>query len=94
MLPIPNLNKAFSETRKFKEKGLHRAIYRFSPNDYKEIDKIWNGVHPEDGQPLYVKDGPPEGAPIPDLEEKPEMFSPGLSSEEIEELAARLSRNI
>lgn len=53
------------ETRKFEEKGLHRAIYRFSPNDYKEIDKIWNGVHPEDGQPLYVKDGPPEGAPSP-----------------------------
>ncbi|MDY8023029.1 hypothetical protein [Paenibacillus polymyxa] len=22
----------------------------FSPNDYKEIDKIWNGVYPEDRQ--------------------------------------------
>lgn len=51
MLPIPNLeNEAFSETRKFEEKGLHRAIYRFSPNNYKEIDKIWSSVHPEDGQ--------------------------------------------
>ncbi|WP_432421690.1 manganese catalase family protein [Paenibacillus polymyxa] len=40
MLPIPNLeNEAFSETRKFEEKGLHRTIYRFSPNNYKEIDK-------------------------------------------------------
>ncbi len=32
MLPIPNLeNKAFSETRKFEEKGLHRAIYLKNP---------------------------------------------------------------
>nr|WP_311083451.1 hypothetical protein [Paenibacillus polymyxa] len=51
MLPISNLeNKAFSETRKFEEKGLHRAIYRFSPNNYKEIDKIWSIVHPQDEQ--------------------------------------------
>nr|WP_323873146.1 manganese catalase family protein [Paenibacillus polymyxa] len=53
MLPIPNLeNEAFSETRKFEEKGLYRTIYRFSPNNYKEIDKIWSSVHPEYGQQL------------------------------------------
>ena len=58
LLPIPDIsNKRFPESRKHEEKGLHRILYRFSPNDYRQITEIWNGPHPEDGSPLEVRDG-------------------------------------
>src|SRR5688500_18254430 len=62
LLPIPDIsNKRFPEARKHEAKGLHRILYRFSPDDYREITDIWTGKHPEDGNPLEVQDGPPEG---------------------------------
>ena len=34
LLPIPDIsNKKFTEARKHEEKGLHRILYRFSPNE-------------------------------------------------------------
>jgi Mn-containing catalase len=54
-------NKKFPETRKYEERGIHQILYRFSPDDYREISKIWKGTHPEDGSALRVVDGPPEG---------------------------------
>ncbi|MCP3795602.1 manganese catalase family protein [Paenibacillus sp. CH40] len=51
MLPIPYLEtKAFSETRKVRRKRIAPDYLSF--NNYKEIDKIWSSVHPEDGQQL------------------------------------------
>ena len=64
LLPIPDIsNKKFPEARKIEENGDHLVIYRQSPNDYKRLAEIWNGTHPEDGQPLRVVDGPPRGLP-------------------------------
>ena len=66
LLPIPDIsNKRFPEAKKHEAKGLHQILYRMSPNDYKDISKIWSGTHPEDGSALRVVDGPPEGAPVP-----------------------------
>lgn len=77
LLPIPEIsNKRFTETRPHEAKGLHRILYRFSPNDYREITKIWNGPHPEDGGELIVQDGPPEGFDPPELPEEPQLTSP------------------
>lgn len=77
LLPIPDIsNKKFPEAKKHEDAGLHRILYRFSPNDYKEVVQIWNGPHPEDGSELTVQDGPPEGAPPPDLPEEPQLTSP------------------
>jgi Mn-containing catalase len=77
LLPIPDVsNKQFPEARKHEERGLHRILYRFSPNDYREISQIWTGPHPEDGSELQVQDGPPEGAPPPDLPEEPQLTAP------------------
>ena len=45
--------------------------------EYNELAKIWNGPHPEDGQPLVVKDEMPKGYPWPDLPEEPQLSSPG-----------------
>jgi Mn-containing catalase len=77
LLPIPDIsNKRFPESARHEAKGLHRILYRFSPDDYRRIGEIWNGEHPEDGQALEVQDGPPEGAVPPDLEAEPQLTSP------------------
>ncbi len=92
MLPIPKVeNSKFPEARKFEERGLHRTLYRFSLKDYQDVAKIWQGTHP-DGGALTVVDGPPEGGEIPVYPDVPEEFAPGLSPEEIAELAQRLQR--
>jgi len=70
-------NKKFPEAAKHEEKGLHTIMFRWSPEDYRELDKIWNGPHPEDGQELVVEDDIPEGAPWPEFTEEPQLVSPG-----------------
>ena len=62
MLPIPDVsNKKFPEAMKHEAKGLHTIMWKFSPEDYNELDQIWNGPHPEDGQDLVVRDEMPPG---------------------------------
>jgi len=78
LLPIPDVsNKKFPEAMKHEAKGLHRIMYRWSPEDYRELDQIWNGTHPEDGEELIVQDGMPEGAPWPEFDEEPQLSAPG-----------------
>jgi Mn-containing catalase len=98
LLPIPDIsNKQFPESRKHEEKGLHRILYRFSPNDYRQITEIWTGFHPEDGSRLEVRDGPPEGGAVPDLDEEPQLTAPmgpdGPDPEMLAEYAKRLFGN-
>jgi len=86
LLPIPDLdNSKFPETRKHEEQGIHRILYRFSPEDYTRVGEIWNGTHPERGDKLEVRDGPPKGGPVPDLEAEPQLCAP-LSADEMEML--------
>lgn len=92
LLPIPNIpNAKFPEARKYEQAGLHRTLYRFSPEDYREIARIWRGPAPSGDGDLVVQDGPPPGGPVPVLPDLPEEFAPGLSAEEIAELAKRLA---
>src|SRR5688572_18513207 len=77
LLPIPDIsNKRFPESKRHEDAGLHRILYRFSPDDYRRVGEIWNGPHPDDGQELEVQDGPPEGAVPPDLDAEPQLTSP------------------
>lgn len=92
MLPVPNLdNSKFDHAKKFEDQGLHRKLYRFSDDDYKLLDRIWEGPTPV-GPPgeLEVVDGIPEGAEIPDLENIPEEFAPGFDEQSFRELSERL----
>jgi Mn-containing catalase len=92
MLPIPSLPDAdFKETRPFVDRGLHARLYRFSPDDFKDIRAIWTGEHPFDGTPLEVRDGLPEedGGPADPPEERA-VFAPGYHPEELKEIADRL----
>jgi Mn-containing catalase len=93
LLPIPDIsNKQFPEARKHEERGLHRILYRLSPDDYKEVVKVWKGPHPEGGAELVVEDDIPTGARPPDLPEEPQLTAPGINPDVIQEMAKRLFR--
>jgi Mn-containing catalase len=91
LLPIPDVsNKKFPEARKHEEEGLHRILFRFSPEDYTRMGEIWNGPHPEDGQEVTVSDEIPQGMPWPDLDEEPQLCSPGVDPDMIKYFAQSL----
>jgi Mn-containing catalase len=95
MLDIPRIpNSKFPETRQWEERGLHRVLYRFSPDDYRDFDKIWHGEHPGDGEPVEVIDGPPEGAPRPDFPAEPGIGVPGYDMGELAQIAGRMMRDV
>jgi Mn-containing catalase len=72
---------------------VHRKLYTFSATDYKDVAMIWKGNHPGDGGKLEVIQGTPSGGPMPDLENVPEEFAPGISHEDFMEIAKRLQRS-
>ena len=78
LAPLPDLsNKAFPEAVQHEKKGLHLKLFTFSPDDYQQAGLVFNGEHPEDGKPLEVVFGAPEGFKPPDLEEEPQLNAPG-----------------
>ncbi len=91
MLPIPNIEGAdIPESHPFMAEGMHRRLYRFSPDDYKEIGSIWNGDALDGSGPLEVMDGPPTGGPQYQQEGVASAFIPDYHPEEILEIAKKL----
>jgi len=91
MLPIPKIeNSVFPEARKFEERGFHRKLYRFSPDDYRQISKIWTGASPDGSGRLEVVDGPPEGGELIDMPAISEEFAPEYHPGELYEIAKKL----
>jgi Mn-containing catalase len=91
MFPTPRIaTDKIPECRPHIERGDHKRIYRFSPDDYQEIAAVFNSKHPETGDELEVVDGPPDGALPNDLPPQPKAFVPDFHPEEIAEIAARL----
>ena len=92
--PTPNIpTDKIPESQPYIQRGEHRKLYRFSPDDYKEIVAVFTGPHPETGEPLEVVDHPPEGFPPVDLPPQRAVSTPDYSPEEIEEIARRLRQN-
>jgi Mn-containing catalase len=92
LFPIPDIsNKQFPEARKLEEQGLHLKMFRFSPDDYRQLGHVWNGPHPEDGAELVVEDSLPKGFPPPDLPAEPQLTAPGdIDPVMFQEMAKRL----
>lgn len=92
LFPIPDIsNEKFPEAKKLQdEQGLHRIMYRWSPEDFKHLAEVWNGPHPEDGSELRVEDGIPVGHPTPTLDPEPQLTAPGVDPGLIAEMAKRL----
>jgi Mn-containing catalase len=80
LLPIPDIsNKKFPDAKVHEDKGLHTKLYQFSPQDYGTAGKVWNGPHPEDGQPLVFEHLPADyggTTPAPDLDPEPQLNAP------------------
>lgn len=96
LIPIPDVsNRKFDVARKYEDQGLGNVLYTWSVNgEYKEIAKIWKGVHPESGERLVVQEGHPKGAPIPNLDNLPEEFAPGIDRDDYARIAKRLMENL
>jgi Mn-containing catalase len=91
MFPTPRIpTDKIPECQPHIQRGDHKRLYRFSPDDYREIVAVFNGPHPETGEDLEVVDGAPEGAPPVDLPAETDAFAPDYAPEEISEIAVRL----
>lgn len=96
MLPIPNLdNRAFDHARKYEDQGLGNILFTWNDEgQYKDIRQIWKGDNPSSGEPLVVQEGIPKGGEIPDLDDLPEEFAPGIGPDEYQQIAKRLMANM
>jgi Mn-containing catalase len=91
LFPAPRIpTDKIPECQPHIKKGLHAILYRFSPDDYREITAVWNGRHPETGDELVVQDGPPEGAPPHDLPAQPDVFAPDYGPDEMKKIVQKL----
>jgi Mn-containing catalase len=93
LFPSPRIpTEKIPECKPHLEAGEHLKLYRFSPNDYREIIAVFNGPHPETGEELTVVDNAPEGALPNDLPPQPAVFAPDYAPDEITEIAQKLRK--
>jgi Mn-containing catalase len=93
LFPTPRIPTAkIPECQPHIEKGEHLKLYRFSPEDYREIVAVFTGPHPETGEPLQVVDHAPEGHLPQDLPPQEAVFAPDYAPEEIAEIAQKLRK--
>ncbi|MBJ7328613.1 MAG: manganese catalase family protein [Solirubrobacteraceae bacterium] len=94
LFPGPRVpSDKIKESKPYIDRGDHARLYRFSPNDYQELAAVFNGKHPETGDPLEVVDEDPAERPLPiDLPPQPDVFAPGYSVEELDEIVASLRK--
>ena len=89
--PAPRIpTSKIPECKPHMDRGEHRRLYRFTPNDYEELVAVFKGSHPETGEPLEVAHPAPEGHPWPDAAPQADVFAPDYEPGEIAEIAARL----
>ena len=93
LFPSPRIpTDKIPECKPHLDKGEHLKLYRFSPEDYKELAAVFNGTHPETGEDLEVVDHAPEGFAPHDLPAQPDVFAPDYAPEEIAEIAQKLRK--
>jgi len=91
MLPIPKIgNEIFPEAKKYMDISSHTKLYRFSPDDYRDIGQIWEGPVPDGGNAEIV-DAPPQTAgDHVELAGIGSAFAPEYHPEEVFEMAQKL----
>jgi Mn-containing catalase len=92
LFPSPRIPTAkIPECQPHIKRGEHLKLYRWSPDDFKELKAVFNGPHPETGEELEVAEElHPEGALAYDLPPQTAVFAPGPEPGEIEEIAQKL----
>ena len=92
--PAPRIpTDKIPECKPHLEAGSHKTLYRFSPEDYKEVVAVFKGPHPETGEDLEVEDGPPPGFEPQDLPAQAEVFAPDYAPDDIAEIAQKLRKD-
>ena len=92
--PAPRIaTDKIPECRPHLDAGSHKTLYRFSPEDYKEVVAVFKGPHPETGEDLVVADGPQPGFPPQDLPAQTEVFAPDYAPDDIAEIAKQLRKD-
>ena len=91
--PAPRIpTDKIPECKPHLDQGSHRTLYRFSPEDYKEIVAVFKGPHPETGEDLVVADEAPEGFPWPEAPPETDVFAPDYAPDDIAEIAQKLRK--
>jgi Mn-containing catalase len=92
LFPTPRIpTDKIPECKPHIKRGEHLKLYRWSPDDFKELSAVFNGPHPETGEELEVAEEiHPEGALANDLPPQEAVFAPGPDVGEIEEIAQKL----
>jgi Mn-containing catalase len=92
LFPSPRIpTDKIPECKPHIKRGEHLKLYRWSPEDFRELSAVFNGPHPETGEELEVAEElHPEGALAYDLPPQPAVFAPGPEAGEIEEIAQKL----
>ena len=91
--PMPRIpTDKIPECRPHLEQGSHLTLYRFTPDDYKEVVAVFKGAHPETGEELRVEHPPPEGFPWPDAPAEEDVFAPDYAPGEIAQIAQKLRK--
>jgi Mn-containing catalase len=95
LFPSPRIpTEKIPECKPHIKRGEHLKLYRWSPEDFKQIGAVFNGPHPETGEELEVAEElHPEGAVAHDLPPQPAVFAPGPEPGEIEEIAKKLRKD-
>jgi len=92
--PMPRIpTDKIPECRSYLEQGSHLTLYRFTPDDYREVVAVFKGAHPETGEELRVEHPPPAGYPWPDAPAQEDVFAPDYATDEIAEIAQKLRRD-
>jgi Mn-containing catalase len=92
MLPIPKIeNVALPESKPYEDRGFHRKLYRFSPDDYKDVAAVWHGQALDGSGPLEVVDGPPEGGDLAKLDGAADAFTPEYHGRDLRDGAEAVS---
>ena len=92
--PAPRIpTEKIPECKPHLDKGSHLTLYRFSPEDYKEVVAVFKGKHPETGEDLKVEDNAPDGFPWPEAPAQPDVFAPDYEPGEIAEIAKKLRKD-
>jgi Mn-containing catalase len=94
LFPSPRIpTDKIPESKKHMKTGEHLKLYRFSPDDYKEIVAVFKGPHPETGEELEVVDEAPEGFEPQDPPSQSAVFAPDYAPEEIAKIAEKLRKD-
>ena len=92
--PAPRIpTEKIPECKPHLEAKSHLTLYRFSPEDYKEIVAVFKGPHPETGEELMVADEAPEGFPPPEAGPETDVFAPDYAPADIAEIAQKLRKD-